>query len=311
MAVPSAPDPISPIPSNAQVFLNWIAPSNGGSAITDYIIQYSTNGVSWSTFADGTSTNSYTTITGLTNDQTYLFRVAAINVDGTGSYSPIVNSTPYYGDIPEYCQPSDLADWLGVDINANTDPNTKMIKSWISMNETRIDTLTGHSWKNNKVYSTETFDISEIYDWGWGMYLPLKHRNIKSFDADLGDKFEIWNGSDWVEQTITDDINSLIDIEPTKGVVYVRGFIYTILRKNRIRFTYRYGGTKEGSDVIPKDIKKACILMTAIDLLSRDFKYSQIAYGGDGQIKKESIIDKWQKEINNIIWCHSEIITVF
>ena len=240
-----------------------------------------------------------------------IFPVAAVNGDGTSAYSPVVQAVPTTGDVPEYCQVPDIADFLGIDINANTDPNTKMIKSWISMNEDLIDTLTGHSWKANKVYTNQTFDISEIYDWGWGMYLPLKHRGIKAFDTTMGDKFEIWNGSEWVVQDITNDELSLITVEPSKGIIYVRGFIYTILRKNRIRVTYRYGGTKEGSNAIPKDIKKCAILMTCSDLLGRDFKMSQIAYGGDGSIKKDTVIEKWQAQIDKIIWAHSEILTVF
>jgi len=69
--------------------VSWTAPaSNGGSAITDYVIQYSSNsGSSWTTFSDGTSTSTSATVTGLTLDTAYIFRVAAVNVIGTGSYS--------------------------------------------------------------------------------------------------------------------------------------------------------------------------------------------------------------------------------
>ena len=69
--------------------VSWTAPaSNGGSAITDYIIQYSSNsGSSWTTFSDGTSTNTSATVTGLTIGTSYIFRVAAVNIIGTGSYS--------------------------------------------------------------------------------------------------------------------------------------------------------------------------------------------------------------------------------
>ena len=54
---------------SGEVALSWTAPvANGGSAITDYVVEYSTNGgSSWSTFADGTSTVTSATVTGLTN----------------------------------------------------------------------------------------------------------------------------------------------------------------------------------------------------------------------------------------------------
>ena len=85
---PGAPTAVTPTHGNAQVALSWAAPaSNGGLAITDYVIQYSSNsGSTWTTFADGTSTSTSTTITGLTNGTGYVFRVAAVN-DAQGSWS--------------------------------------------------------------------------------------------------------------------------------------------------------------------------------------------------------------------------------
>ena len=67
--------------------LSWTAPTAGGSAITDYVIQYSTDDSTWSTFDDGTSTSTTATVTCLTNDTTYYFRVAAVNSSGTGDFS--------------------------------------------------------------------------------------------------------------------------------------------------------------------------------------------------------------------------------
>jgi hypothetical protein len=80
---------VSATPSNRQVRLTWNAPpSNGGAAITDYLIQYSSNnGRTWRTFNDGVSTTRAVTVTGLTNGTRYVFRVAAVNVAGTGAFS--------------------------------------------------------------------------------------------------------------------------------------------------------------------------------------------------------------------------------
>jgi hypothetical protein len=86
---PVEPTAVTGTLGNSQVSLAWNAPSrDGGNAITDYIIQQSSdNGMSWTTFSDGTSTSTTTTVTGLTNGTEYLFRVAAKNSLGTGSYS--------------------------------------------------------------------------------------------------------------------------------------------------------------------------------------------------------------------------------
>ena len=75
--------------TDGYALVSWTAPaSNGGSAITDYAVQYSSNsGSSWTTFSDGTSASTSATVTGLTIGTEYIFRVAATNIIGTGSYS--------------------------------------------------------------------------------------------------------------------------------------------------------------------------------------------------------------------------------
>ena len=68
--------------------LTWTAPNNGGSAITDYAVQWSPAGAgTWATFADGTGTTTSATVTGLTASTSYDYRVAAVNAIGTGTNS--------------------------------------------------------------------------------------------------------------------------------------------------------------------------------------------------------------------------------
>ena len=82
-------------PGDGQNALAWSAPADGGSPITDYVIEVSTNGgASWSTLADGTSTIAAYTHAGLTNGTTYTYRVAAVNGIGTGPASASVSGTP-------------------------------------------------------------------------------------------------------------------------------------------------------------------------------------------------------------------------
>ena len=81
---------------NGLVILSWVAPiSNGGSAITDYAIQRSSNaGITWTTFTDGVSTATSAAVTGLTNGTSYMFQVATVNGVGAGTYAQSTVLTP-------------------------------------------------------------------------------------------------------------------------------------------------------------------------------------------------------------------------
>ena len=86
--VPDAPTNLATAPLDNAVRLTWTAPANnGGSPITDYVIQYSADGgITWSTYSHIASTSTTVTIPFLT-PTTYTFRVAAVNAIGTGAYS--------------------------------------------------------------------------------------------------------------------------------------------------------------------------------------------------------------------------------
>jgi uncharacterized repeat protein (TIGR02543 family) len=83
--------------TGTSVSLTWNAPtSNGGAAITDYIIQYRIVGEgTWSTFSDGTSVSTNTTVTGLNRGSNYEFQVGAENIMGTTWDSTISQTTAY------------------------------------------------------------------------------------------------------------------------------------------------------------------------------------------------------------------------
>jgi titin len=75
---------------NQSSTVNWTAPSDtGGLPITSYNLQYSTDSLNWSpaTLNNLPSTTTSYTIASLTNGTPYYFRVAAVNLNGTGTYS--------------------------------------------------------------------------------------------------------------------------------------------------------------------------------------------------------------------------------
>ncbi|MEI6623993.1 MAG: pentapeptide repeat-containing protein [Actinomycetes bacterium] len=88
VSAPGAPSGVVGVAGDGQVALTWAVPaSNGGAVITDYRVQYSSNGTTWTTFPDGVSSTPVANVTGLANSTSYTFRVAAINSAGTGADS--------------------------------------------------------------------------------------------------------------------------------------------------------------------------------------------------------------------------------
>jgi len=78
---------------NEQVTLTWAPPAANGAEITSYTVRYRPTGaISYSVF--GTTANTFTTVTGLSNGVAYQFTVAATNSAGTGAASNPTTATP-------------------------------------------------------------------------------------------------------------------------------------------------------------------------------------------------------------------------
>jgi hypothetical protein len=71
---------------DSEVSLTWSAPSSdGGSTLSDYLIEFKISQGSWVVFSRGASTETVARVTGLTNGSAYTFRVSAINTVGTSN----------------------------------------------------------------------------------------------------------------------------------------------------------------------------------------------------------------------------------
>lgn len=94
--VPSPPGSLTVTEGIGRLDLSWPEPNNGGSAITDYLIQYQIGSSgTWQTWNDGVSTNRTFAFSPLTNGQLYGVRVFAGNAAGW-SATPVTSSgTPY------------------------------------------------------------------------------------------------------------------------------------------------------------------------------------------------------------------------
>lgn len=97
---PGAPTGLVLTSGNAQLTAAWSAPaSNGGAAITDYVVQYQ-YGANWVPFTDGVNASTGVVIVGLTNGQNYPVRVAAVNSVGQGPWSSVVSGVPANITVP-------------------------------------------------------------------------------------------------------------------------------------------------------------------------------------------------------------------
>ena len=89
--VPDQVGTVTPTPGSTSISLTWSAPYNGGSSITGYKIERSTDLSGWTTVVASTTTIPYSVIL-LTSGSPYYFRVSAINVAGTGAASNTVST---------------------------------------------------------------------------------------------------------------------------------------------------------------------------------------------------------------------------
>lgn len=94
--LPPAIDDLAGTAGDTEVTLTWTAPTVlDQTPITDYEVEFSDdNGDTWTPFADGVSSSTGATVTGLTNDTEYLFRVRGGNAIGVGPWAISAGVTP-------------------------------------------------------------------------------------------------------------------------------------------------------------------------------------------------------------------------
>ena len=93
LGAPSQPLNLSGTLDGTSYTLSWNTPSDdGGSPITDYLIEYSQDGLRWSTYDDGVGTTTSVALTGL-SVESYYFRVFAVNATGTSLPSNQIHLT--------------------------------------------------------------------------------------------------------------------------------------------------------------------------------------------------------------------------
>ena len=138
-----------------------------------------------------------------------------------------------------------------------------------------------------------------------GVKIFIQNRNTKTFDSGEGDKLEVWNGSEWEDYLVTRTEGRTNDywVDEEDGILWIR--TYSRLKRTfDVRLTYRFGENN-----LKKDIRKACIRLTAIDILQSDDK-SILLPEGSSNIPPSDKVEKWQEQADTIIQNNRELKVV-
>ncbi|MGI9255325.1 MAG: fibronectin type III domain-containing protein [Salinispira sp.] len=124
-AVPAAPDTPTLESDTGQITATWIAPDDGGSAITEYHVQHKLSADDWPT-DNTTSISAITvaapatthTIMNLENGMSYDVRVRAANAQGNGAWSPSQSAGLKFVGAYDESKDFDSLDMAGTVINS-------------------------------------------------------------------------------------------------------------------------------------------------------------------------------------------------
>ncbi|MEZ5117692.1 MAG: fibronectin type III domain-containing protein [Candidatus Nanopelagicales bacterium] len=173
-SVPGAPTGVTAAPGDGKATVSWTAPgSDGGSAITGYVVQQSVDaGTTWTPAAGSPAGPTATSleVTGLTNGINVSFRVAATNAVGQGPYStPSVPVTPGAGATVTVTSPAAS----GSQISSNGYFGVSAVSTGIPAGTTAYVTLNGSAKASTTVQASGAirFDGTAI---GGNQWIPAE-----------------------------------------------------------------------------------------------------------------------------------------
>ena len=135
---------------------------------------------------------------------------------------------------------------------------------------------------------------------------PLEFDFVAFNGAELLESANVsWNGSSWIEYVATYTEGRANDfwVDYTNGIIYFKAQLPQFAETS-VRVTYEYGAS-----TVPHDIKKACALMTAIDVAAQSDYIDAFPEGTTGGITVADKIDLWQKQIDEIMREHREVVS--
>lgn len=225
-----------------------------------------------------------------------------------------------------YCEAQDVVNFLRVKdddgqrliIDDSNEEITKTeIEALILEAEDYIDDQTHHAWRSTSVAS-EMHNFPYIR-WGYHGYrypltavlekpIFLNHRKIRGPFVSGTDKIEVWESSAYVDYVATKSEGRANDwwCDYEQGILYfVSSFPNRYL--NAVKMTYRYGH----ETTVPRDIKKACIMLVATDILSTEGFSVLLPQGGTPEYTFRDKISLWEAQIDKIMKRREHFIASF
>ena len=205
-----------------------------------------------------------------------------------------------------YCTSDQVSAFLQIPkFDGTTTPTKTEVEEMIVESEDEINQQTMNSWKSKTITKEyHTIDYPTMrYE---GTRIFMENRNITTLSTPT-DKLEVWTGTSdndgWEDYLITrtEGRNNDYWIDQQDGILWIRTYPRIIKRTFDVRLTYRFGEPS-----VPGDIKKACIRLTALAVISSDDK-SILFPEGSSNIPLPDKREIWQAEADKIIERNTEL----
>jgi len=220
-------------------------------------------------------------------------------------------------DTGVYCTSADVFAFLQLgassDVNFNgktdfdttTNPTKITVDAWINESEDYIDQETMHAWRAVTVTKEQHHLEAPHYQLRDGSEIKLLHRNIRTLTSGT-DLLEVWDGTQYLDYLAnkTEGRNKDYWANEQDGFIFIKTYPAYTPRTFGVRITYRFGDTS-----IPRDIKRTCVLLTAIHFLQSEDR-SVLLPEGTSNIPYQSKSEKWQEKADEIIDKRRELVLI-
>ncbi len=220
-----------------------------------------------------------------------------------------------------YCTVQDLSSFLQLMVpdgkarkqfTSGTDPAYDEVEAWINETEDYVDQYTHSAWREltitDETHESKGYQKIQSRARVLAVIVHLQHRPIKVLSTGSGDKLEYFDGSNWRDLLLIategegpGDSDFWVDLR--KGKVYLQSYA-PVRGSATIRVTYRYGKTP-----VPNTIKRATLLLTAIQFLRAD-DYKREFPDNSQTFSVESKATSFRSEAHRIMDMYKEFITL-